>query len=1119
MPRVTVVPIDGVLDPRSHASVEALPVAAEVAPLDEATGELLLFLGRTDVLVGSGVRALHDALASTGSDAAVGTADAGGVAGALLSATTGTTVALTPALLEHQTVAAVLWRRAAWDRLGLTWPVDGPRRGTMAGALAAAASVDLVPEPVTAEQARPPRLRRSHHHLRAEDLGDVLAEIDDLAAVGAGLPAVARAHWFGAVLEPALRAALPGLAEADDDVRRELVGRVSTAVGGDDPAMLAGLPAVTRLTYHLASRGLVAEVAEVVTAERSGALRLRRWVADGEERLADLPFRDGADLAVPRDVFRLDGEIDLRGRVEGVRWQKGLLHVEGHAYLRLVDIERADRDRLELALVRGTDGRRIELPVERVLRPDVTVRSRDPYSYDWAGFRTVLDSRLLRDDQGWSPATWRLEATVTAGSVSRTRNVAATTPGGARHPALHEPEDAAGAVRLVPVSGRGTFAVEVEYLPAVITRARVTKGAEGTVVLTGRLRRRTRRRSTTLTLRRLSGAEVLQVPVRVAGLAGRRFTAKVPTRTLLALAADDLEGQAAWSARFTLPGVDRRVPLRAASDLAPARAATGRHDVEVSRTANGRVEIAVRRAHPVVDGARWDGDTVELVGSWPSGLDGTVVLAARRTARDRVLEVQVAGGRFVLRLSPAAMPTVAGDLPLPYGTWLLLVRPDDDARAGEDGEEHGVPLAAEPGVLARLPMEHAVGTKPFTVTEEDGDLVLEVGPDLRDDERGPVNQHRLRWQDFPAFLRQGVRDEVLFESYESRAYGDNARAIYEELRRRVPGLPCRWMVVDGQTALPDGLQPVRRYGRDHFEALARARYVVVPNYRPMEPWFETPDAQVVVQTWHGAPFKRIALDNPRWDAMTTQRYTEMIKGESARWDYLVSPNPPSSHILRGAFGFEGELLETGYPRTDVFHAPDREERAAAVRRSLGLDADVRVVLYAPTMRDDHRYSGNRYSLDMQLDLEAARRELADDHVLLVRRHAKVVDSVPGVDGSFALDVSSWPDVNELLLATDILVSDYSSLMFDFAVTGRPMLFFSYDLADYRDRLRGFYFDPERQPGPHLATSAEVVAAIRDIDAACAAHADTYAAFRADFTPWDDGHAAQRLVDRVFREHL
>ena len=100
------------------------------------------------------------------------------------------------------------------------------------------------------------------------------------------------------------------------------------------------------------------------------------------------------------------------------------------------------------------------------------------------------------------------------------------------------------------------------------------------------------------------------------------------------------------------------------------------------------------------------------------------------------------------------------------------------------------------------------------------------------------------------------------------------------------------------------------------------------------------------------------------------------------------------------------MLETGYPRTDVFHAPDRER---ARRRGHGAPRPgpgrKRVVLYAPTMRDDHRYSGNRYSLDMRLDLAAARRELADDHVLLVRRHAKVVDSVPGVDGSFALDVS------------------------------------------------------------------------------------------------------------------
>jgi CDP-glycerol glycerophosphotransferase len=394
-----------------------------------------------------------------------------------------------------------------------------------------------------------------------------------------------------------------------------------------------------------------------------------------------------------------------------------------------------------------------------------------------------------------------------------------------------------------------------------------------------------------------------------------------------------------------------------------------------------------------------------------------------------------------------------------------------------------------------------------------------VGTDLREDERGAPNQHRLHTRDFPRFVAAGLRDEVLFESYESRAYADNARAILEELTRRDTGLRCRWVVADGQTALPEGIEPVRRSSRDYYEALARSRYVVVPNYRHLEEWLETPPEQVVVQTWHGAPYKKIGLDNVRGKTFSGRNYEEMLRREAARWDFLLSPNPPSTPILRRAFAYDGEMLETGYPRTDVFFSPDRDRRADALRDRLGLPEGKRVVLYAPTMRDDRTYGRNRFSLDMHLDVEAARRELADDHVLLVRRHAKVADDVPGADGGFVRDVSLWPDVNELMLVTDVLVTDYSSLLFDFASTRRPMLFFTYDLEDYRDRLRGLYFDPARMPGPHLATSAEVVAAIRDVDAHPAAHAASYQRFLDDFCPWDDGKAAQRLVDRVFAPHL
>jgi CDP-glycerol glycerophosphotransferase len=116
-------------------------------------------------------------------------------------------------------------------------------------------------------------------------------------------------------------------------------------------------------------------------------------------------------------------------------------------------------------------------------------------------------------------------------------------------------------------------------------------------------------------------------------------------------------------------------------------------------------------------------------------------------------------------------------------------------------------------------------------------------------------------------------------------------------------------------------------------------------------------------------------------------------------------------------------------------------------------------------------------------------------------------------------VSRYPDVNDLLLITDVLVSDYSSLMFDFANTGRPMLFFTYDLEQYRDELRGFYFDLDVMPGPKLRTSAEVVAAVRDADAVRAQHDDVYRSFRDTFCAFDDGTASAEVVTAVFGDDV
>jgi CDP-glycerol glycerophosphotransferase len=209
------------------------------------------------------------------------------------------------------------------------------------------------------------------------------------------------------------------------------------------------------------------------------------------------------------------------------------------------------------------------------------------------------------------------------------------------------------------------------------------------------------------------------------------------------------------------------------------------------------------------------------------------------------------------------------------------------------------------------------------------------------------------------------------------------------------------------------------------------------------------------------------------------------------------------------------MLETGYPRVDVLAGAGLEERSRRLRRRLAIPDDMRTVLYAPTYRDQVVDRRGRFRLDLRLDLERLRAAVGEDSVILFRKHHYVIDAAPQTADGFVRDVSSYPDGTELLLAADVLLTDYSSMMVDYANTGRPMLFFTYDLDAYADEIRGFYLDfMATVPGPLLRTTDEVADALADLDAVRAAHADRYRAFRDTFCELDDGRAAERVVDRL-----
>ena len=276
---------------------------------------------------------------------------------------------------------------------------------------------------------------------------------------------------------------------------------------------------------------------------------------------------------------------------------------------------------------------------------------------------------------------------------------------------------------------------------------------------------------------------------------------------------------------------------------------------------------------------------------------------------------------------------------------------------------------------------------------------------------------------------------------------------------------------------------------------------------------------VLLETWHGTPLKRLAFDlNDVVGGVSN--YKDKFYRQKEAWDYLLSDNPFSTEKFQSCFMYPKEkILEYGYPANDPLYAPDREERAKEIKKKLGIPLDKKVIMYAPTWRDDNYYEIGQFKFDLDLDVNRLEKEFGDEYVILLRLHYLVVEALDmSKYGDFAVNGSAYDDVTDLYLITDILITDYSSVFFDFANLKRPVLYYTYDLERYRDVLHGFYLSMEDDlPGPMLLTNDEVVDAIKNIDKIEEQYKDRYEEFYNRFCCVDDGHASERVVKKIFGE--
>ncbi|MCW2868542.1 MAG: CDP-glycerol:glycerophosphate glycerophosphotransferase, partial [Marmoricola sp.] len=502
--------------------------------------------------------------------------------------------------------------------------------------------------------------------------------------------------------------------------------------------------------------------------------------------------------------------------------------------------------------------------------------------------------------------------------------------------------------------------------------------------------------------------------------------------------------------------------------------------------ATARVPDAGAVPEVVVTGVRLDGGLLHLEGRGPAA------------------ELRLRGPRARTDWSPAATrPDGTFDVALALRTTLfshVVALPGDQYVLETRDRGRPTPTLTWAPEIAR-PETEWVGDR-LSLRPRAPDRIV-VGPPVRlvDDS---ARARRRRMNAWTPSGTAALRRTVVLESFAGRAVADNPLAVGRELARRGLDLDLAWIVDDPSVQVPDGTRAVPRRTPEMFEALADAAVYVSNASAPA--WWRKRPGMVHVQTWHGIPLKRIGEDRGPGD-FATWRHREVVAAQSAGWDLLVSPSPWCTPIFRSAFRFGGTLLEAGQPRNDVLLGPTRDQVAARVRAELGLGAKDHVVLYAPTWRD---HAGHREAKPVHLDVPAFLGAMPGT-TLLVRGHYNATRQRDLSPGGRVVDVTRYPDVADLLCAADALVTDYSSVMFDFCLTDRPIVLLVPDLATYRDVHPGTYFDLEAQaPGPVVADTASVISALQAADG----YHPARAAFRTEFCPLDDGNAAARVVDHL-----
>lgn len=311
------------------------------------------------------------------------------------------------------------------------------------------------------------------------------------------------------------------------------------------------------------------------------------------------------------------------------------------------------------------------------------------------------------------------------------------------------------------------------------------------------------------------------------------------------------------------------------------------------------------------------------------------------------------------------------------------------------------------------------------------------------------------------------KKSILFISYYGSMYGCNPKYISEWLvNKSSNNSDIIWAFTEPEQHKVEGVKIIKYGSLQYYYALATCR-IICTNYRMTDDFIKRPE-QTYIQTWHSS--LRLKMIERDAESSLKPGYVSMAKHDSAQTDYVIAGCAKSADTFSNSFWYNGKILRVGTPRNDLLLSKNNDNIRSLVKKNLGISDEQKIVLYAPTFRENKKLHYYRFNIEQ---LKVSLSERFGGEWVLVRRLHPHLSQLVNTESTDIIDATDYDDIQELLLSADILITDYSSLMFDFSVTGRPVFLYTTDLETYCEKERKLYFKIDDLPFPLAKTNEEL----------------------------------------------